>query len=82
MAAAPGRLRPHQDEAGLRQVADQVLSGDAGHDFISIVGAPVAVVPEGVGEGIGNFSQFGPLPLQRCDSIPHAPPPGRPDSVS
>jgi hypothetical protein len=59
MAAAPGRLRPHQHEPSLRQVADQVLSGDAGHDFISMVDAPIAVVPERIGEGIGDFGRVG-----------------------
>jgi hypothetical protein len=43
----------------LRQVADQMLSGDAGHGAVSVMNAPIAVIPEGVGESIGDFGRVG-----------------------
>jgi hypothetical protein len=52
-------LRPHEHEPSLRQVADQVLSGDAGHGAVSVMNAPIAVIPEGVGESIGDFGRVG-----------------------
>jgi len=37
----------------LRQVADQMLSGDAGHGAVSMMDAALAVVSEGMGKSVG-----------------------------
>ena len=41
------------------EVADQPLGGDPGHDIVTMVDPPPAVVSEGVGEGIGDFGRIG-----------------------
>src|SRR5689334_7406552 len=38
---------------------DQVLGGNAGHDAVSIVDAPAAVMPERVGQRIGDVGRVG-----------------------
>jgi len=64
------RWLAHQHEPSLRQVADQVLSGDVGHDLVSMIDAPISVIPEGIGEGIGDFGRVGGamgLSSQNCN---------------
>jgi hypothetical protein len=39
--------------------ANQVVGGDAGHDVVSMMDAPIAIVPERVGKGIGDFGRVG-----------------------
>ena len=41
------------------QVPDQPLGGDAGHDVVNVVYASTAVVPERIGEGVGDFGRSG-----------------------
>ncbi len=53
------RRGPHQDEAGLLQVADQVVGGDAGHQAVGMVDVALAVVAERVGDGVGELGELG-----------------------
>ena len=41
----------HQDEAGLLQMPDQPLSGNACHGVVSVVDAALAVVQQRMGKG-------------------------------
>jgi hypothetical protein len=52
-------LGTHHDEPASRQVADQVFSRDPRHDLISMMNAPISVIPEGVGESIGDCDRIG-----------------------
>jgi len=56
-----------------RQVADQVFGGDVGGGADSIVDAPIAVVEQRMGQGVGDFGWIGDNPQLLLDSP--APPP-------
>ena len=35
------------------------ISRDAGHSIIDVMEAPISVIPEGIGEGIGDIGRVG-----------------------
>jgi hypothetical protein len=64
------RLPPHQDEARSLQMPDQPLGGDSRHDIVSMMDAPIFVIAERIGEGIGDFGRVGGamgLSSQNCN---------------
>jgi hypothetical protein len=48
---------------------DQTLGRNSRHDVVSTMDAPIPIIQQRIGEGIGDFGQFVALPLQRRDSV-------------
>ena len=47
------------------------------HDLVSVMDTPISVIPQCIGEGIGDLGRVAALLLPRRDSIPQAPCPVR-----